>query len=103
MSDLDAVAAEFKKWKGNLSYCRYPAHLWDKAHLLTEHYPLQDIASALGVSIQYLERKFANRTKSITFASVQVTTLPAPVKIEFKQMTIHANENQLLSIIQALV
>jgi hypothetical protein len=46
MSDLDAVAAEFKKWKGNLSYCRYPAHLWDKAHLLTEHYPLQKLKTA---------------------------------------------------------
>jgi hypothetical protein len=103
MSDLESIAAEFKKYKGNLSYCRYPAHLWDKVYQLAGQHSLQSIAIALGMSIPYLERKFAKRAKPITFTSVQVTNLPESVKIEFKQMTIHANENQLLSVIQALV
>lgn len=103
MSDLQAVAAEFKKWKGNLTYCRYPEHLWDKAYQLTEHYPLQTIASALDISVQRLEHKFANRRKAITFASVQVAAMPAPVKIAFKQIILDANESQALSIIQILI
>jgi AraC-like DNA-binding protein len=103
MSDLEAIAAEFKKYKGNLSHCRYPAHLWDRVYQLANHYSLHSIASAIGVSVHYLERKFATRAKSITFASVQVAALPATIKIEFKQMTIHANESQLFSVIQALI
>ena len=78
MSDLTTVAAEFKKWKGNLSYCRYPEPLWAKAYELTNSHSLQAIASALGVSVHYLERKFAKRSKRVTFASVQATPSPAP-------------------------
>ena len=65
MSDLQAVATEFKKWKGNLSYCRYPTKLWDQAYKLTERYSLQTIASALGITVQYLERKFSKRAKPL--------------------------------------
>lgn len=101
MSDLQALAEEFKRWKGSLSYCRYPTHLWEKAYNLTSHYSLQTIAEALGMSMHYLERKFSKREKPITFASVQVTA--SPVKIEFKQMTIQANHEQLISIIQTLL
>jgi AraC-like DNA-binding protein len=103
MSDLEAVAAEFKKYKGNLSHCRYPAHLWDRVYQLANHYSLHSIASAIGMSVHYLERKFATRAKSITFASMQVASLPASVKIEFKQMTIYAQEHQVVSVIQALI
>jgi hypothetical protein len=104
MSDLQAVAAEFKKWKGNLPYCRYPIELWDKAYKLTEQYPLQTIASALGSTVQYLERKFSKRTKPITFASIQVTDSPPhPIKIAFKQVTLEATSEQVISVIQALM
>jgi hypothetical protein len=61
MSDLQALAHEFKKWKGNLGNCRYPNHLWDKAYQLNEHYSLQTIASTLGVNEHYLKRKFSER------------------------------------------
>lgn len=101
MSDLAAVAAEFKKWKGSLSYCRYPDHLWEKVYALTDRYPLKDIASALGIRVANLKSKFANR-KPITFASVQISPLPASVKIEFKHMTLHVQEHQVISILQAL-
>jgi hypothetical protein len=103
MSDLDSVAEEFKKWRGSLSYCRYPQHLWDKAHKLTEHYPLKIIASALGINVQYLKSKFSHREKPIAFASVQVTSLPPSVKIEFKQMTFQVSHEQLGPIIQSLL
>lgn len=103
MSDLTTVAADFKKWKGNLTYCRYPEHLWEKAHHLTNSHSLQAIASALGMSVQYLEGKFAKRSNPVTFASVQVASSSAPIKIEFKQMTIHADENQAISMIQTLM
>jgi hypothetical protein len=63
MSELQAVVAEFKKWKGDLPYCRYPDNLWDKAYQLTDHYPIKTIASALGMSVTRLERKFANRNR----------------------------------------
>lgn len=104
MSDLQAIAAEFKKWKGNLSYCRYPAHLWDQAYKLTERYSLQTIASALGTTVHYLERKFSSRVKPITFASLQVTEPSTkPLKISFKQVTLEATHDQILSVIQALM
>ena len=102
MSDLIAIAEEFKKWKGNLSYCRYPSHLWEQVYAIKDLYPIKAIASALGMSIQYLERKFAARPKTVTFASVQVTA-STPIKIEFKQITLHAGESQIASVIQALV
>ena len=101
MSDLQALSEECKKWKGNLSSCRYPAHLWDKAYALTAHYPLKTIAEAMATSIPSLKRKFSTREKPVTFASVQITALP--VKIEFKQMTIHASQEQLSSIIPTLL
>jgi hypothetical protein len=103
MSDLDTVAAEFKKLKGNLSYCRYPEHLWDKAFQLTTHHPLQAIASALGMSVHYLKRKCAHRGKSITFASVQVAPAPESIEIQFKHMTLHVHESQAIAIIQTLM
>lgn len=103
MSDLTAIAEEFKKWKGNLSHCRYPSHLWEQVYAIKDRYPIKAIASALGMSVQYLERKFAARPKAVSFASVQVTALPDPIKIEFKQITLHANANQIASVIQALV
>jgi AraC-like DNA-binding protein len=103
MSDLTNLAAEFKKWKGDLSYCRYPEHLWKKAYQLTDTHSLQAIASALGMSVQYLERKFAKRSKTVTFASVQVSPTPTPIKIEFKQMSIQVDERQAISMIQTLI
>ena len=81
MSDLQTIAAEFKQWKGDLPYCRYPIELWNKAYRLTEQYPLQTIASALGMTVRYLERKFSNRTKPITFASIQVTEPPSSKRL----------------------
>ncbi|MFZ0565006.1 MAG: hypothetical protein WAM28_02285 [Chlamydiales bacterium] len=103
MSDLTTVADEFKKWKGSLSYCRYPEHLWKKAYQLTNNHPLETIASALGMSVQYIERKFAKRSQPVSFASVQVTPSPAPIKIEFKEMSIQVDESQAISIIQTLM
>lgn len=100
MSDLQALVHAFKKWKGNLSNCRYPNHLWDKAHQLKEHYSLETIASALDVNEHYLKRKFSERDKPITFAPVQIAQT---IKIEYKQTTIYANPEQLETIIQILV
>jgi hypothetical protein len=102
MSELQAVAEEFKKWKGTLFNCRYPSHLWDKAHQLTAHHPLKTIASALGLNLQYLKHKLSQRRKSITFAPVQITA-PMPIKIEIKQITFHTTHEQLESVIQTLL
>jgi hypothetical protein len=101
MSDLQTLSEEFKKWKGDLAYCRYPTHLWDKAYALTAYYPLKTIAEALGTSIPHLKRKFSNREKPVTFASLQITA--SPVKVEFKHMTIYASHEQLSSIIPTLL
>ena len=100
MSDLQALAHEFKKWKGNLGNCRYPNHLWDKAHQLKERYSLQTIASTLAINEHYLKRKFSERDNSLTFASVQIAQT---IKIEYKQTTFYANPEQLETIIQILV
>jgi AraC-like DNA-binding protein len=100
MSDLQALAQEFKKWKGSLGHCRYPNHLWDKAHQLKECYSLRTIASTLGVNEHYLKRKFSERDKPITFAPVQIAQT---IKIEYKQATVYANPEQLETIIQILM
>ncbi len=101
MSDLEAVALEFKKWKGNLIHCRYPKHLWEEVYRLKDCYSLEAIASALGTTPCYLKRKFSKWKKPITFASVQV--ISPPMQIEFRQMTFHVSEHQLLSLIQELI
>ena len=104
MSDLEAVAAEFKRWKGSLSYCRYPSHLWDKAYELRERYPLETIATALGVNALHLKHKFSDRANSITFAPLQVTeSPPQSMKISFKQVTLETTHEQVVCVIQALM
>ena len=101
MSDLEAIAIEFKKWKGNLANCRYPKNLWEEVYKLKDCYSLEAIASALGTTPCYLKRKFAKCKKPVTFASVQVAS--SPVKVEFRQMTFHASEHQLFTLIQELM
>jgi hypothetical protein len=101
MSDSEAIALEFKKWKGNLTHCRYPQHLWEEIYQLKDRYPLEAIAAALGTTPCYLKRKFSKWKKPVTFASVQVTS--SPVRIEFRQMTFHASEHQIPSLIQELI
>lgn len=103
MSELENLVAEFKKWRGNRSRCRYPANLWVKACKLAEHYPLLTIAKALEINAQSLKRQC--QAKPISFAAVQVTAIPHPVKIEFPAMTIHfqANHDELTHVIQTLL
>jgi hypothetical protein len=70
---LEEVAQEFQRIRSQKQgRLRYPKDLWQEVFVLADAYPVNEIASALGISHQYLRKRLNTRPKiAIGFAQVQ--------------------------------
>jgi hypothetical protein len=74
---LEEVAHEFQRIRSQKQgeRLRYPKELWQEVFVLADAHPINEIASALGVSHQYLRKRLNTRPKiAIGFAQVQPLT-----------------------------
>ncbi len=111
MDDLKTFADKFKEWRGNRRYLRYPSDFWEEIQRFIHHYGIEIVANAIGVNPSYLRHKMRKDKKpqEITFAPLQVSSLPFTASVEFidrnaKPMTIRfqVDSRQLIQIIRSL-
>jgi hypothetical protein len=111
MEDLEIFAIQFKQWRGDSKYLRYPSHFWEQIKRFIQHYGIKVVAETIGVNPSYLRHKVRNEKQSepITFAPLQITSFPCEASIEFvdknaRPMTIRfqADSNQLVQMIGSL-
>lgn len=69
---LEEVAREFQRIRSQKQgRPRYPKELWQEVFVLADEHSINEIASALGISHQYLRKRLNTRSKiAIGFAQV---------------------------------
>jgi hypothetical protein len=109
MNDLETLSKQFKDWRGDRRYYRYPKHFWDEIRQLAKHYTIADIAVAFGISHQYLKQKIHNDSSPMSFASLNVTSPQLNASVEFvdnnaRTMTVRfqADPEFIIHMIQSL-
>jgi hypothetical protein len=109
MTCLESLASKFKEWRGDRRHYRYPKSFWDEVRELAKREPISAIAEACGITPHYLKNKILKEPRAVTFAQVQMTSLPSQAVIEFadgssRPMTIRfqADHEQLVSMIRSL-
>lgn len=111
MDNLEAFADKFKQWRGNRRYLRYPPHFWEEIQSFIDQYDIERVAKAIHVNSSYLRHKIRKnkQSQSITFAPLQVISLPQAASIEFIDknskpliLRFQADCNQLIQIIHSL-
>lgn len=82
--DIESIAAEFHRYKGNQKKVKYPEALWDKAINLCNDNNKEIVAKALGVSLDGLRRNIKKRknNSSYTFKPINIEReIPAQIHI----------------------
>lgn len=109
MQDLETFASQFKEWRGNKYHRRYPKSFWEQIRQFAKNYSLAVIAQMLGISLPYLRLKLQQNSKSLKFATLNVSSCALPISIEFIDrnscpMTVRCqvNQEQLAAMILSL-
>ena len=106
--DLETISEEFRRYRGNRGRVKYPQSLWDRALKFSKVCSIENLAKALGVSVDSLRRHIREQTKVPVSSFIPVKIeCQAPIQIHIDsslpiRIDFHRSVTDLADLIQHL-